>query len=226
MSLSKRIEAYLQDHKTAWAKTTYKTESSRLSSRSAHLDLGPQKLYAKLLEEGMKPYSMKTLFLRICHLEAWANQGTAYRDWYRKHLNRFKHVYVPKKVGLTYEEAIKRIKSLKEPYRTQALEMIKTGLRISEVARVKDGFVLGKGEKTRPVFGTITMNVPARTLQAKLKAIGLYPHALRKLCATKISEKDVTPQDLCAIFGWSSIQTAYSYLQTKSNERLKELMET
>jgi integrase len=220
--LSQRIEAYLEDHKTAWAESTIRSERHRLVSVSTYLDQGPEAVY-KWAAENFKPYSVKTLFIRICRLEAWAG-GTVYRTWYAKHKNRFKYAYRKEEVNYTFEEVQRRLSLLAEPYRTQAVEMLATGLRISEVPKVKDGIVEGKGAKLRPVFGTISMSVPRSTFWAKLRAVGLKPHTLRKVCATRLAEMGATPADLCKVFGWSSIDTAYQYLQPKDDDRLRSLM--
>ena len=225
MKLSSKIQAYLDDHKTAWAESTLESERYRLASCSAHLDKGPVHLYQWALDQGMKPYSIKTLFIRVTSLEAYANCGSAYADFMRKHANRFKHAYVKRELKITFEEALTRIASLEAPYKTLALEMLQTGLRISETSKVSDGHVIGKGAKRRRVYGKISVQVPRSTFRAKLKAVGLNPHALRKLCATRLAERGATPADLCKIFGWSSIETAYQYLQAKEDDRLLELVQ-
>jgi hypothetical protein len=223
--LSEYVDPYLKDHETAWAPSTRASETSRLRRTLFLIDKGPGALFEHVVAEGYKPYAIKTLFIRICRLEAWVNKSAEYRTWYKKHSNRFKHAYVKRELNLTYSEVGVRVARLAEPYRTQALEMLKTGLRISEVPKARDGMVIGKGDKPRKVFGRITVSAPKSTFQAKLKAVGLTPHMLRKLCATKLAEKGATPADLCAVFGWSSITTAYQYLQPQSEERLQRLME-
>jgi hypothetical protein len=223
--LSKHIDAYLKDHETAWAPTTMQSEAPRLRARSSELKHGPAHLYEVLQSEGMKPYAIKTLFVRVCKLEAWVNKGSEFREWMKKHNNRFKHAYVKEDIGITFEQAVERINTLDEPYKTLALEMLQTGLRTCELDQIENGMVIGKGAKRRPVFGTISLTVPRHVLRAKLKAVGLKPHTLRKLCATRLAERGASPQDLCKVFGWSSITTAYQYLQSKDNDRLRELVE-
>jgi integrase len=223
--LSQSIDLYLEDHKTAWAPSTLRSETARLRAIRAVIDQGPSSLHEHCLAKGQKPYAVKTLFIRVCCLEAWVGQGTEYREWFKKHANRFKHAYVKKEVELSYDEAVRHIQAMPEPYRTQALQMLKTGVRISEVATAKDGMVIGKGARPRKIFGTIELSAPQSTFRAKLKAVGLSPHMLRKLCATKLASKGATPADLCAVFGWSSIQTAFYYLQSQAPSRLQSLMD-
>jgi integrase len=224
--LSAKVDTYLEAKESAWAYSTWKSEKSRLRALGALIDSEPKTLHQTLKDRGMKPYSIKTLFIRLADLEAWAKAGTKYQEYMETHKNRFKHAYQKEELELTYDQAMERIQQLDEPYRTMALGILKTGVRVSEAYKVKGGKVEGKGGKVRKVFGTIEVTVPYSTFWAKLKAIGLKPHSLRKLCATRLADKDSTAADLCKVFGWSSITTAYQYLQAKEDSRLESLMET
>lgn len=223
--LSQKIEAYLKDHETAWSYTTLKSERARLASARAQLDHGPERLYEWARSQSMKPYSIRTLFVRVCGLEAWVGTSTSYRSWFRKHKNTFKHVYTRNEVGIPRVEAIKRIEQLDEHTRETALSLLTTGLRISEMQRAKEGSVVGKGGKRRKVYGTIKASVPVWELRAKLKTVGLKPHDLRKLCATELALRGATAADLCQIMGWSSITTAFRYLEPREEHKLRALVE-
>lgn len=220
------IEPYLEDHKTAWAETTLKSETSRLRSVADRLHLGPAKLY-DIVKLEMKPYAIKTLFIRIGAMERWAKLEPVYQTWIKKHANRFKHAYEKKAVGVTYEEAIGRIGTLASSHSagTHALGIITSGARLDESYHVHGGTVTGKGGKARRVYGKLDVTVPKTTLWRKLRAIGLKPHDLRKLCAQNLAEKGAAIQDLCQIFGWSDPKTAMIYLQGRNEERLQALME-
>ena len=221
------IDQYLEDKEDAWALSTWKSERARLNSVADHLGKIPSELHAWCREQGLKPYSIKTLFIRIVDLERWAEADWGYQEYMKTHRNRFKHAYQKEEIHVTHKEAVDLISTLSnDNSRTHALGLLKTGLRITESYRMVDGQVRGKGEKTRKIFGTIKVTVPKSTLSRKLKAVGLKPHMLRKLCATRLAEKGATAADLCKVFGWSSIATAYQYLQPKDDERLAALMET
>ena len=142
-----------------------------------------------------------------------------------KAANKFKYAYQKEDVGLTFEEARQRIMTLEDPYRSMALGMLQTGVRISEAYNVRDGKVKGKGGKRRTVFGTIEKTAPKATFWRHLRRIGLKPHSLRKLCATHLASKGATAADLCKVFGWTNIHTAYVYLQAKDDERLSSFIE-
>lgn len=224
------VAPYLADHKTAWADSTLESETYRLKALVPLLDKSPEELHEALKTAGKKPYTIKTVFTRLCSLEAWgvANgklHGAAFKVYMDKHRNRFKHAYVKEDIGLTYDEAKARVQLLKEPYKTMATQILETGLRLSEVYKVKNGRVIGKGGKPRPVYGTITLTAPRSSFSRQLKSVGLKAHMLRKLCATRLAAKGATPADLCKVFGWTSIGTAYAYLQAQEDKKLHALME-
>lgn len=223
--MKKLVDSYIEDHETAWAPSTLKSECSRLRAVSEYLDGKPEDLYQYLVHMHQKPYTIKTTFIRVCAMEKWAKNGTKFQDFMSKHSNRFKHAYTKEEIDVTYAEALDRIRSLPEDVRSAAEGLLRTGLRTSEQSRVHDGIVTGKGGKTRRVYGKIGATVPRSTLWKHLRSVGLKPHTLRKLCATRLAEMGATPADLCKIFGWSSIGTAYQYLQAKEDERLESLME-
>lgn len=223
-SLSDKIEAYIEDHQSAWSPSTLKSEASRLRSVKSEIDKGPKHLFIHLNSLGVKPYTIKTTFIRVCSLEAWCGFSPEYRTWMKKHQNKFKHAYEKEEVTITYEEAVKRIQSLEAGVREHGLGLLETGLRLNESYVVTNGTVRGKGQKPRKIFGTIKETVPKSTLWRKLKAVGLKPHMLRKLCATRLAEKGASAADLMKVFGWSDIRTASVYLQAKDEERLKSLM--
>jgi integrase len=220
------IDAYLEDHESAWAYSTLKGEKSRLKAIADQLDKGPKALYAYLVSIKMKPYTIKTVFIRVSSLEAWAKLPPTYREWMKKHRNKFKHAYQKQELEITYEEALAKIAAITHtPTRRHALALLKTGLRISESYCVLEGKVIGKGGKPRKVFGTIEVTVPKSTLQLALSKVGLKAHDLRKLCATRLAEKGATASDLMKVFGWNDFKTAHIYLQGKDEQRLQSLME-
>lgn len=225
----KHLPAYLEYKRSAWSERTFRSESSR-ASRALSTSQNPAKLFEKLQAQGQKLYSIKTTFIRLADMEDWCvrtslvSEPSGFREFYRRHKNRFKHAYLKEEVVISFTEAVQRIESLSEPYRTASLELLRTGLRVSEPASYKDGFVVGKGGKVRKVFGTVTKAIPSSTLWLKLRTVGLKPHTLRKLCATRLAEQGAGPQDLCRVMGWSSIGTAYQYLQSKDDSRLMEMM--
>ena len=217
------VEDYIKAHETAWSPATLKSERSRLKIFCATET--PEELYQRA-SAVLKPYALKTLFIRVSHMEEWAQAQWGYKKFMKTHRNRFKYVYDRKEVGVSYADACRAIGEIKEE-RAAALahDLLATGLRISEAYRVNDGLVTGKGGKTRRVYGTIRAGVPAQQLRAQLKAVGLKPHDLRKLCATRLAERGATAADLCKVLGWSSIQTAYRYLQPLEDSKLRALVE-
>jgi integrase len=220
-----QIDKYIEDHETAWSRTTLASEHSRLRALGGVLNGSPDKVYQHLAALGKAPYTIKTTFIRICALEAWIGKEKKFQDFMKKHGNRFKHAYKKEELDVTYEEAKERITSLPPAVREHAESLLRTGLRISEVGTVKNGRIIGKGGKTRSVYGNFAGSVSQSVLRKQLRGVGLKPHTLRKLCATRLAEAGATPADLCKVFGWASIGTAYQYLQAKDDDRLQELVD-
>jgi len=221
------IEDYLEAHKHSWAPTTLKTERSRLLSiiRLNTAGLPPAGLFDAMAAAGWKPYTVKISFIRLASLEKWSQTDLGYDRFLKEMRNRFKHSYERKDVELTYDEAVSRINQIPcLKARHMAIDMLRSGVRISEAYNIKDGAVRGKGDKLRKVFVPVEASVPRSTLWARLKEVGLKPHDLRKLCATRLASQGASAADLCKVFGWSSIATAYLYLQPKDDKKLQEMM--
>jgi hypothetical protein len=164
----------------------------------------------------------------VVRLEAWAfDQGKIkskpYAEFYKRHKNKFKHAYKRSSLEVTLEEARNKIDQMPSPFKEAAMTLLENGLRISELKTVSNGEIRGKGGKIRKIYGKIYggLDVSVSTLSAQLKAVGLRAHTLRKLRATQIAERGAGAQDLCHIFGWSSITTAYHYLSPKQDEFIK-----
>lgn len=225
-----RVKEYLEDYQNAWAKSTVKAESAKLNKYGHLAEQDPSKSF-DLLSAELKPYTIKTLFIRLSHYKQWRvdkglDEVNTYKEFMRKHANKFKHVYDRKPVTVDYQTALSRIRSLSDQdVRETAEYMLKSGLRISEVYKAKDGYVVGKGGKKRPVFVDPPKTLASQSrVRDSLSSIGLKPHDLRKLCATRLVEKGADAATLCHVMGWSNIETAYRYLQPKTNDAIKGLM--
>jgi len=222
------ISPYIEYHKTAWSPATVKTELSRLNNVAHLLEGGPEAVYNALQGQGKKPYTIKTTLTRVVQFEGWCRlqgliKATPYADFMKRHRNKLKHAYVREDVSMTYDEAWNKIALMPSPYREAAWTILDNGLRISELSTIRDGHVTGKGGKRRKIYGRIFggTDVSVSTLSAQLKAVSLKAHTLRKLCATRVAMRGAPAADLCKIFGWSSIATAFYYLAPKSDQELK-----
>lgn len=229
-----KIDEYIADMKFAWAASTLKSERRRLQALKDYLHLSPEALYEKVVHK-FKPYSLKTMIIRMVHYNDWLiekgyKEGpNAFKAFQRKHRNLFKHSYERKKVRYSFEEAERLIKNtMAGPTKKQALEMLYSGLRLAETYRQSGGMVKGKGGKSRKVFFVkpieVSKRLSPRSVQLALNKIGLNPHDLRKLYATRLVDKGAQPMDLCKALGWSSIKTAYYYIQPKQDDELQELI--
>lgn len=218
-----QIKPYLEAHALAWEPTTLLTEKSRLNRVAHVLDQGPMALWEAL--ENRAPYTRKTTFIRVLQLEKWLG-GTEYATWYREHRRLFKHVYKRQAPAMSFEDARVKLQSLAAPYRQVALAMLRSGMRISEVGKVSAGSVRGKGRKVRMTALETGLACNPAGLRSALKSVGLKPHDLRKLAATKLYREGMPLIDVCSVMGWSDVKTAMSYIPAESNavERAREIL--
>lgn len=236
MDINNLISLYLADHELSWAPSTLKSEKARLSTVAEHLlPQAPNKLWTLLLERNFKPYARVTVWIRICNFIDWCidkkqiegpNQYVSFRA---KNRRLFKNVYQRKLPNIKYDEALLRINSISNiEIRDISRELLRTGMRASEALKVQDGSVVGKGSKWRKIYGNkngVSRSIQYHSLYSQLKKeTGLTPHMLRKICLSRVVELGANPFELCKIAGWSSLETARSYIESDDN-KIKDLME-
>lgn len=228
------IEMYLKDKEMAWAPTTLKSESHRLKAALPHLDGKAQTLWAALKDYA--PYGRVTIWTRVTDFWQWAidnghiQGGNDYRAFRSKYERLFKNAYQKKTPELTFEEAYQRIQGIEDVRARQtATFLLLTGLRVSEPGTLqKDGTVLGKGGKARranlPSWAPLDAECDYWRLRRELGGVGLKPHDLRKLFATRMVELGANEFQLCEAMGWSSIQTASSYVIAQGTKELVQMI--
>lgn len=221
------IQAYIQSKEAAWSLTTRKSEAARLRANLAAIIQGPKAL---LSSSKLKPYSLKTLFIRAGELYEFAGvTPNIYKEYLRTNALTFKNAYERVPVELTWEEAKKRLQLVTNTaVQRVAFGILRSGMRANEALTYDgSGLILGKGSKPRSVFiqdDLSSEDISYTRLYRELKKVGLKPHDLRKLAATKLVDAGLKEADLMKVFGWSSIATAGYYLQSKKNDELKAIM--
>lgn len=221
------INLYIDSKKYAWAETTICSERARLRSISNFLNGDPEYLWQNI--QSLNPYSRSVLWIRVTQFYDWKieqgvhNGSNSYKTWRKKNSKAFKNCYIKTKPELTFDEALSRIRSIRRTdIRSRAFELIGSGLRYFECAQQTTGRVTGKGNKTRnsykPQVRGPTYECSYETFRRHLAKIGLRPHDLRKLALTKIVELGANEFELCEIAGWSSINTASSYIKTNQSK--------
>ncbi len=230
------VDEYIESKTGSWSEATMKSERSRLRNLEPKFLTDPKALYECLKHiRGLKPYAIKTTFIRVGELAEYAIEAKAIKDgknkvkeYLRAQANLFKGAYKPKVVSLTWEEALSKIQGLEyEEDRKRALELLFTGMRWNESENFKDGQVKAKGGDTRNVslargIEHVEYASHYTTFYRALKKVGLTPHMLRKLAATKATEQGADVADLMARFGWKSAQTAFLYVQSRKQKELDE----
>jgi len=228
------INKYIESKQLAWSPTTIKSEQARLHAALDLINKGAEQLY----HEGLKrysPYALKTLMIRVSAFVDFMGSTDAnpFRSFLKTNARLFKNSYTKEEVGITFDEAWKRVNLMDDPVAKQAAQLIlKTGLRSAEVLKYDgSGFIIGKGSKIRPVMSNEALSEEMRSeltyskLHKALAKVRLKPHTLRKLVATQLVEAGVREMDLLKILGWSSLTTAVSYLQSKTNKELQTIVE-
>jgi hypothetical protein len=226
--MKEKLAAYLESKQGAWSDSTMKSEASRLSKLLPVLNGSPERLWDAIKTKA--PYTRLTIFTRVADFWDFVQKGTsnanAYAKWKKEKALLFKHVYQPKRVSVTFQEARTLIAGIKdEGIREKALQLLSGGLRYTESLSVRDGSVIGKGGKARRVYVGHTNHYRAsyhsfwRTLK---KETGMTPHQLRKLCATELAKQPgMTAATLCAVMGWNDIATGIYYLQPQQENELQ-----
>lgn len=219
------VEAYIAAHKNAWADTTIKSTRAQLMKYESAMTEGPEALYHSLQHLGA--YSRLTTYQRLASYAAWKGDHS-FNQWRKFNAKLFKNTYVSKRVAVDFQTALSSINAIEDsPTRERALQILHGALRWTDSIQVPvDGFIVGKGTKVRPSLVEYKEYQKSYDTfrRALKKATGLTPHDLRKLAITRADANGATPADLCEIAGWSSIATAYRYIQPRRVEMLKGLL--
>lgn len=231
MSMEQLINQYLISKQWAWAPSTQKSESHRLTAIAGELDGNPERLWRSIQDRGS--YTRLTIWTRVADFYDWLiDEGKVkgpneYKKWRKKNAKVFKNCYQKSKPEISYEEALERIRSIDdEGIRKRALEIIGSGTRYKESGNIDEhGNVCGKGSKVRNVFMPRVVGQDFKgnyqLFRRALAKIGLRPHDLRKLFLSKLVELGANEFELCEIAGWSSIATASSYIKVNSDRTRK-----
>lgn len=239
------IKQYLESYKDVWSELTLKTETSRVKQVAKLIEHTPSEAWATILN--YKPYTRRIMWCRLCSFYDWLlEEGylsgkNPYKKWQVRNRRLFKNAYQKTLPDMSFEEAERRINTIEDQaLRQKALQLLYTGLRWSEsfdeqaIEKKSVGETLpqvtGKGGKKRPVFGILDQVPKAKKssltpikhgrMWYTLKKIGLSPHMLRKLFATKLAKNGLGPIELCRVMGWDKFQTAESYIQMSTDDRL------
>lgn len=221
--MNTEITSYIQSKANAWSASTLRSEHNRLLAVSCSLSLTAEAFYLRY-KSVYTPYSLKTLMIRVSKFKEF--QGDfSYKAFMQSNARLFRYVYTFKAVGITYEDALSKIKTIEHPETRQiAILMLTTGMRIHEALKYDgSGTIIGKGGKPRRVFSATAApkNLTYIQVYRELTRIGLKPHDLRKLAASKLAVSGLSEADLMEVMGWNNIQTASKYLQPLLEDRLK-----
>lgn len=227
------IQQYIEEKKAGWPETTVSVERYRLNALADVLTGDPSKLWEHLKTK-QAAYTRVTTWARVVKFWDWLikmghYQGAnPYRVFREEFPNLFKNTYVRRVPDITFEEAERRISRINDPaVQRRAREILYSGIRYFERDKVQgDGIVEGKGGKRRQVY-IPQVEGPQydrgyHTFRRHLAMVGLKPHDLRKLCLNRLIELGANQFELLAAAGWSSMNTAQSYIEAKQS-KVREL---
>ncbi len=222
------IDSYIKSNVLAWSTTTQTTARASLNAVASAMDGNPLTLWNEI--QNRKPYTRQTIWIRVSLFWGWCNPkaDNPYVAWRKANAMAFKNAYTKERIEITYEEAKVRISAIADlAIQKRALEILGSGQRYAESCQ-SGAEILGKGSKPRPNFRPELAGPPFdqsyHTFYRALRQVGLKPHTLRKLALTRMVDKGATVYDIMEVAGWSSIQTASSYIQPKETARLKDLL--
>src|SRR3990167_10955989 len=181
------VDDYISSKKLAWARTSLKNERARLNKHGGRVLDEPSVVYADL-KTRMKPYSIKTTFVRLGKFYEYLVENDkipALKNPWKAFLTTnamlFKHAYQTERLQVTYAEARARIDGIIDPsWRQASLQLLEGGLRYCELRTFDGERVIGKGSKPRAVFLSDDLNKFKYTgsytaLYKSLKQVDLKP---------------------------------------------------
>lgn len=229
-------QKYIEEKRGAWSVASINSESKRLNKVLPRLDGDCWALW-RWLGDNYNKHSRVTIWTRIVAFYDWGikrghlqapNPYSAFRE---DNPRCFQNFYERRPPGMTFADAKARIMTLSDPeIRNKCLQLLTSGMRWSESGTLTpEGYVLGKGGKTRRVYPMVGLgpmvSVSAyRKVLRTLKTIGIKgPHRLRGIFLTELVRRKIDTFDLKEVAGWSSLQTAESYIAA-NHEKIKGLV--
>jgi integrase len=229
------VDKYIESKSFAWSPSSQRSERSRLRASAHLIDVDPRDVFGTL-RATKNSYTVKTTFIRLGEFYEFLltvgnrNGLNPFKLFMREHAQLFKNAYEKERLSVDYEEAKAKIAQIENlSSRAKALELLASGARYAESLTQIEGYITGKGGKRRRMFlpegvSAADFRRSYSAFRRDLQRVGLKPHTLRKLAATRFVEMGAREADLMQLMGWSSIVTASSYLQSKKDEQLSVLV--
>lgn len=219
-----------------WSEASVRSEKCRLNCYWHAIDGDAQKLWNSLVD--LHPNTKCTYWTRVSAFWDWQIKKKGlpgpnpYAEFREENPRCFRGKYLKKPCKKPVEELkadLLRIPDKHEDVRNKLLQLLEGGLRRTEsYTLTPDGYVLGKGGKTRKVYVSQPsgpMAGPERystILRVCKEYTGVTPHKLRSARITKVANKGGNMNELMEFAGWSSPGPAASYVNVRE-ERLREL---
>lgn len=229
------VEKYLEEHKTLWTETTYRTVASKLRRISSIKFKDPKGLYDSLVDAEYGSYTIKMYLVLYANYYRWKTKRSTYHDFLASQPHLFRNAYKEKTRRVTREHILAAL-SVTHESTLIANNFIRlcafAGLRRSEAIsltwnQIKNNTIVltGKGGKQRIVpfveellQGRDKLKTPCQGWEIRRdwpKVLeGFSPHDLRAFYITTLSrEAGVSLKDIAAVVGHSSIETTSKYMR-------------
>lgn len=232
MDMVQQIEAYLASKSNSCAASTLSGMGRRLKPIAASLNGDPHALWA-VLEAKYSPYTRVTLWVTVTSFWDWmieeghTDGPNRYTEFRKRNRNFFKNTYARRAVEFTYEEVREKVLGIDDDAtREKALQLLTGGLRYTESKTLTpDGYLMGKGASPRKAYvAPVDYRQSYSTFLREMKKVGITPHVLRKVTATKLGRvmDDIT---LMEVFGWKSIETSKFYRQPMKEAETRKIID-
>lgn len=236
METKELYKKYIDEKRGAWSEASINSESKRLNKAMPYITSDTWALW-KWLGENYSKHSRVTIWTRIVAFYDWGikrghmqapNPYSAFRE---DNPRCFQNFYERKPPGIAFADAKARIMTLSDPeIRNKCLQLLTSGMRWTESGTLTpEGYVIGKGGKLRRVYpmtglGPMVPTTKYRKVLRALKKIDIKgPHRLRGIFLTELVRRKIDTFDLKEVAGWSSLQTAESYIAA-NHEKIRSLV--
>ena len=225
MKLSKDICQYLDQKASVWSSATHKAAKSRFR----HFGMDAEAVYRKMIEEGYKPYYIKTSFIIFSGYMEWLRaQGRATSNLFGLFLSKNRHVFInayeDNYATISSEEFLKEYSEAGPDIQAVLVLLGIAGCRLSEIYTFDGKTVLGKGGKRRNIYIPEALKISGPILigpHAIRRRLKHNPHAYRKLSADTWLKKGLDIKTVQVLLGHTSLAATQRYLRPMQQDALQ-----
>lgn len=227
-------EKYLDVYKNRWDVKTVNCKQSMLNQLSTKLGDCNAETFFSYIDSNLASYSRVTYISLAADYYSWLIETNrksgvnAIKALRKCKANNYKNAYQRKITGIRFEECEEKIHGIQDAkVKEICFDLLRSGLRVSELFSVNGNVVEGKFGLKRPFLGSVTCQVGEihpNTIRNHLAKVGLKPHDLRKAFVTKLIDAGLNLPDVASAVGHKSFKTTALYFQPKKDQVLRDLV--